>query len=82
MSTYRISGKGIVGRVLKFKIDKKTGEEIINEELLEKECKRINQVGYERWLTEKNESVSSFIRMLNKQGNFINPITHIMVMEG
>ena len=67
------------GFVLK---NKKTNEEIINEELLERECKRINQIGYERWLIEKNESISSFIRMLNKQGNFINPVTSIMVMEG
>lgn len=82
MSCYRISLRGIVGRVLKFKFDKKTGEELINEDMLEREVKRAKAIGYEAWLIEKNESVSSFIRMLNKNGNFMSPVTDIMVMEG
>lgn len=82
MSCYRISLRGIVGRVLKFKFDKKTGEEIINEEMLEREVKRAKTIGYEAWLIEKKESLPSFIRMLNKNGNFMEPVTDIMVMEG
>ena len=82
MSCYRISLRGIVGRVLKFKFDKKTGEELINEETLEREVKRAKTLGYEAWLIEKDESVRSFIRMLNKNGNFMSPVTDIMVMEG
>jgi hypothetical protein len=82
MSCYRISLRGIVGRVLKFKFDKKTGEELINESVLEREVERAKTIGYEAWLTEKNESISSFIRMLNKNGNFMSPVTDIMVMEG
>jgi hypothetical protein len=82
MSCYRISLRGIVGRVLKFKFDKKTGEELINETVLEREIERAKHIGYEAWLIEKNESVPSFIRMLNKNGNFMNPVTDIMVMEG
>lgn len=82
MSCYRISLRGIVGRVLKFKFDKKTGEELINEEMLEREVKRAKTIGYEAWLIEKKESVPSFIRMLNKNGNFMSPVTDIMVMEG
>ena len=82
MSCYRISLRGIVGRVLKFKFDKKTGEELINEEMLEREVKRAKTIGYEAWLIEKNESIPSFIRMLNKNGCFMNPVTDIMVMEG
>ena len=81
MSCYRISLRGIVGRVLKFKFDKKTGEELINEDMLEREVKRAKTIGYEAWLIEKNESVPSFIRMLNKNGCFMNPVTDIMVME-
>ena len=82
MSCYRISLRGIVGRVLKFKFDKKTGEEIIDEKMLEREVKRAETIGYEAWLVEKGESYRSFIRMLNKNGNFISPVTDIMVMEG
>ena len=82
MSCYRISLRGIVGRVLKFKFDKKTGEELIDEKMLEREVERAKTIGYEAWLTEKNESIPSFIRMLNKNGNFMNPVTNIMVMEG
>ena len=82
MSCYRISLRGIVGRVLKFKFDKKTGEELINEEMLEREVKRAKTIGYEAWLIEKKESLPSFIRMLNKNGNFMEPVTDIMVMEG
>ena len=82
MSCYRISLRGIIGRVLKFKFDKKTGEELINEETLEREVKRAKTIGYEAWLIEKDESISSFIRMLNKNGNFMSPVTDIMVMEG
>ena len=82
MSCYRISLRGIVGRVLKFKFDKKTGEELIDEKMLEREVERAKTIGYEAWLIEKNESISSFIRMLNKNGNFMNPVTNIMVMEG
>ena len=82
MSCYRISLRGIVGRVLKFKFDKKTGEELINESILEHEVERAKTIGYEAWLIEKNESVPSFIRMLNKNGCFMNPVTDIMVMEG
>ena len=82
MSCYRISLRGIVGRVLKFKFDKKTGEELINESVLEREVERAKTIGYEAWLIEKDESVRSFIRMLNKNGNFMSPVTDIMVMEG
>ena len=82
MSCYRISLRSIVGRVLKFKFDKKTGEELINESVLEREVERAKTIGYEAWLIEKDESVRSFIRMLNKNGNFMNPVTDIMVMEG
>lgn len=82
MSCYRISLRGIVGRVLKFKFDKKTGEELINESVLEREVERAKTIGYEAWLTEKNESIPSFIRMLNKNSNFMSPVTDIMVMEG
>lgn len=82
MSCYRISLRGIVGRVLKFKFDKKTGEELINESVLEREVERAKTIGYEAWLIEKDESTRSFIRMLNKNGNFMNPVTDIMVMEG
>lgn len=82
MSCYRISFRGIVGRVLKFKFDKKTGEELINEEMLEREVERAKTIGYEAWLIEKDESTRSFIRMLNKNGNFMSPVTDIMVMEG
>ena len=82
MSCYRISLRGIVGRVLKFKFDKKTGEELINESVLEREVERAKTIGYEAWLIEKDESTRSFIRILNKNGNFMNPVTDIMVMEG
>lgn len=82
MSCYRISIRGIVGRVLKFKFDKKTGEELIDEKMLEREVERAKTIGYEAWLVEKNESLPSFIRMLNKNSNFMNPVTDIMVMEG
>ena len=82
MSCYRISLRGIVGRVLKFKFDKKTNEELINESVLEREVERAKTIGYEAWLIEKNESVPSFICMLNKNGCFMNPVTDIMVMEG
>jgi hypothetical protein len=82
MSCYRISLRGIVGRVLKFKFDKKTGEELINESVLEREVERAKTIGYEAWLIEKDESTRSFIRMLNKNGNFMSPVTDIMVMEG
>jgi hypothetical protein len=82
MSCYRISLRGIVGRVLKFKFDKKTGEELINESVLEREVERAKTIGYKAWLIEKDESTRSFIRMLNKNGNFMSPVTDIMVMEG
>ena len=82
MSCYRISLRGIVGRILKFKFDKKTGEELINESVLEREVERAKTIGYEAWLIEKDESTRSFIRMLNKNGNFMSPVTDIMVMEG
>lgn len=81
MSCYRISARQIAGMYVKFKWDKKNNEEIFDAELLEREVARINKIGYEAYLVEKNETISSFIRRLNKSDCYINPITSIMVME-
>ena len=79
---YRMSLRQIVGMFIKFKWDKKTNEEIIDTEYLDREVNRVKKIGVEAYLKEKNESIASLIRRLNKTGCYASPITEIIVMEG
>ena len=79
---YRMSLRQIVGMFTKFKWDKKNNEEIIDTEYLDREVSRAKKIGVEAYLKEKNETISSLIRKLNKTGCYASPITEIIVMEG
>lgn len=79
MSTYRMSATQVVARVLRFKRDKKTGEEIFSEEVWSRENKNILEMGYEEWLKTQKESKASFIRKLNKDISPVEPITDLVV---
>lgn len=79
---YRMSLRQIVGMFTKFKWDKKNNEEIIDTEYLDREVSRAKKIGIEAYLKEKNETISSLIRKLNKTGCYASPITEIIVMEG
>lgn len=79
---YRMSLRQIVGMFIKFKWDKKTNEEIIDTEYLDREVNRVKKIGVEAYLKEKNESIASLIRRLNKTGCYASLITEIIVMEG
>lgn len=79
---YRMSLRQIVGMFIKFKWDKKNNEEIIDTEYLDREVNRAKKIGVEAYLKEKNETIASLIRRLNKTGCYASPITEIIVMEG
>lgn len=81
MSCYRLNIRQIVGMFTKFKWDKKNNEEIIDTEYLDREVNRAKKIGIETYLKEKNETVASLIRKLNKTGCYASPITEIIVME-
>jgi hypothetical protein len=77
-----MSLRQIVGMFTKFKWDKKNNEEIIDTEYLDREVNRAKKIGIETYLKEKNETITSLIRKLNKTGCYASPITEIIVMEG
>lgn len=79
---YRMSIRQIVGMFIKFKWDKKNNEEIVDTEHLDREVKYAKKIGIEAYLKEKNETVASLIRRLNKTGCYTSPITEIIVTEG
>ena len=79
---YRMSLRQIVGMFIKFKWDKKNNEEIIDTEYLDREVNYAKKIGIETYLKEKNETITSLIRRLNKTGCYTSPITEIIVMEG
>lgn len=79
---YRMSLRQIVGMFIKFKWDKKNNEEIIDTEYLDREVNRVKKIGVEAYLKEKNETITSLIRRLNKTGCYASPITEIIVTEG
>ena len=79
MSAYRMSATQVVARILRFKHDKKTGEEIFSEEVWNRENRNILEMGYEEWLKTQKESKTSFIRKLNKDISPVEPITDLVV---
>lgn len=75
MFVYRMPSTQVVARVLKFPRNKKTGEEIFNDDVFRYETKLICDIGYREWLKLHNETEASFLRKLNKQFNLMEPFT-------
>ena len=50
--------------------------------ITDEEVKYAKKIGVEAYLKEKNETIASLIRRLNKTGCYASPITEIIVTEG